>query len=102
MGNDQAVKGKSKEIMDPSEHIGMEVLGEDGSRLKSMEVEHNNESAKLEEDEGAVARQQIMQGAIVKSVMANAAKGLVLILLFCIRNQIQFRQLFPRLGYLYS
>jgi len=78
MAPDTTVKGKSKaeEIMDPSEHIGMEVLGEDGSGLKSMEAEHSSESA---EDEGDVARQQIMQGAIVKSVMTNAAKGLVLI-----------------------
>ena len=78
MTNDTTVKGKSEaeEIMDPSEHIGMEVLGEDE---KSMEAEHNSENARLEEDEGVVARQQIVQGAIVKSVMTNAAKGLVLI-----------------------
>jgi len=82
MANDTAVKGKTKaeEIMDPSDHIGMEVLGEEGS---SMQVEHNSESARLEEDEGVVSRQQIMQGVIVKSVMTNAAKGLALILFCC-------------------
>ena len=40
--------------------------------------------AEDEGDEGEAARRQIMQGAIVKSVMSSAAKGCFLRMLSCV------------------
>jgi len=87
MTNDKAEKGKSKaeETIGPvGEHMSLEMLGGEGddSGRRHMQIENDSESAGLEEDGGAVARQQIMQGAIVKSVMTNAAKGQVSVFFF--------------------
>lgn len=80
-------KGKAEEEADPSEFIGLafEGPGGAGSGDKSqgdteatnddlMQIDTENDG--LDGDEGSTARRQIMQGAIVKSVMASAAEGM--------------------------
>lgn len=79
-------KGKEKadEEIDPSEHISLGGLGEEveeeegqgNLRAKAMEIDP--ETGGLDGDEGAAARREIMQGAIVKSVMSSAAGGMCL------------------------
>jgi hypothetical protein len=115
-------KGRGGEEIDPSEHISLGVLGDgnlqhDDQGQEKMQVEPievDTENDGLDGDEDAVARRQIMQGAIVKSVMTSAAEGMCLIgslfmspyiwpSLHCKKfDHDQFRQLFPKLDYLGS
>jgi U3 small nucleolar RNA-associated protein 6 len=78
-GKSRKGKGKANEEIDPSEHISAGEL--EGEELGGK-MEIDTEASDLDNgDEGMAARRQIMEGAIVKSVMTSAAEGMLCLLL---------------------
>lgn len=70
-----------------------------GQVIEGMDVEQMQTEADGEGDEAELARREIMKGAIVKSVMSNAAKGALLSSVFSCSYLIEFRQPYPRQNY---
>lgn len=112
-------KGRANTEIDPSGHISLSGLGgvePDANNQGTIEISGINqmqietESDGLDGDEGAAARRQIMQGAIVKSVMTSAAEGMCLtgplVYLPCFKNYLyiarysrrSFSAALPRIG----
>lgn len=89
IGTAQSKGNKGKDQVDPSEHIQFggglsDVIGSEGEGQEGAgappsssrgQKEIETEYGRLDGDEGAAARRQIMQGGIVKSVMTSAAEG---------------------------
>ncbi|KZT70904.1 hypothetical protein DAEQUDRAFT_724645 [Daedalea quercina L-15889] len=70
------------EVEDTKRKGKQRALDEDGDDDMGKEMQKMQVDAEDEGDEGEAARRQIMQGAIVKSVMSSAAKALPKIELF--------------------
>lgn len=89
LGINSGGKGKDKE-----KPQGVVVEGMDEVEVEQMQTEADGEG-----DEAELARREIMKGAIVKSVMSNAAKGALPSTSLLCKYLTEFHQLCPRRNY---